>query len=842
MFTFPKMMMKMLFLGLVLLTGGASLASPPPLPAQQMEGQAALDFLAHTGILSQIEAGAPPQGRTFLEPTPHNATDYAAGDLLGISVAVSGDTLIAGASRVNMGGNARQGAAYVFTRSDANWSQQQKLTAPDGAAFDEFGISVAVSENTLIIGAHQANPGGNNSQGAAYVFTRSGASWSLQQKLVAADGVGADYFGRSVALDGETALVGARRAAVGDNTDQGAAYVFTRSGASWSQQQKLAAADGADSDRFGHSVALDGETALVGAYGDNSNQGAAYVFTLSGANWSQQQKLAADDGAVNEHFGRSVALNGETALVGAHLAYINGNSNQGAAYVFTRSGASWSQQQKLVAADGAATDLFGSSVALDGETALIGARADVGANGNQGAAYVFTRSGASWSQQQKLVARDGAAGDWFGRSVALDGDTALVGADRANVGGLTDTGKFYTTTRGPTPWPEIGSNVANDGAAGDSFGRSVALDGATVLVGANSANVGGNIRQGAAYVFTRNGPIWVMQQKLVAADGAPSDAFGISVALDGETALVGAFLASVGGNYRQGAAYVFTRSGTSWSQQQKLVAADGAVVDHFGGSVALDGETALVGAYRASVGGNTSQGAAYVFTRSGASWSQQQKLVAADGVADDWFGYSVALDGETALVGAYVASGAAYVFTRSGASWSQQQRLVTDDGAANSFLGFSVALDRETALVGAPGVNVFQGAAYVFTHSGANWSQQHKLVPADGGLSDEFGKSVALDGQTALVGTSLAWVGVNSSQGAAYIFGRSGTNWNLQQKLVAADGAAGDSFGGSVALDGETALVGATGANIGGNNNQGKVYFFERRELAQLYLPLVVRN
>jgi hypothetical protein len=832
-----------------LVTGGASLASPPPLPAQQMQGQAALDFLAHTGILSQIEADAPPQGRPYLELTPHNATDYAAGDHLGISLAVSGDTLIAGAYRANVGGNSSQGAAYVFTRSDANWSQQQKLVAPDGAAFDEFGISVAVSENTLIVGAHQANLGGNNSQGAAYVFTRSGASWSLQQKLAAADGVGADYFGRSVALDGDTALIGAHRAAVGDNADQGAAYVFTRSGASWNLQQKLTAADGADSDRFGHSAALDGETALLGAYGDNSNRGAVYVFTRSGANWSQQQKLEADDGSVHEHFGRSVALNGETALVGAHLAYIGGNSNQGAAYVFTRSGANWSQQQKLVAADGAATDLFGSSVALDGETALIGARADVGANGNQGAAYVFTRSGASWNQQQKLAARDGAAGDWFGRSVALDGDTALVGADRANVGGLTDAGKFYTTTRGPTPWPLIGSNVANDGAAGARFGASVALDGETALVGASQATVGGNIRQGAAYVFTRNGPIWVMQQKLVAADGAASDAFGVSVALDGETALVGAYLASVGGNFRQGAAYVFTRSGASWSQQQKLAAADGAVTDQFGISVALDGETALVGAYRANVGGNASQGAAYVFTRSGASWSQQQKLAAADGAASDEFGYAVALDGETALIGTYGANvggnsnqGAAYIFTRSGTSWSQQQKLVAADGAGSDFFGISVALDGETALAGAPGVNIFQGAAYVFTRSGVSWSQQQKLTAADGVVSDEFGISVALDGETALVGANLANVGGNSSQGAAYVFRRSGANWNPEQKLIDMDGAAGDSFSASVALDGERALVGAPGANIGDNNNQGKVYFFERREQAQLYLPLIVRN
>ena len=849
MFTFPKIVMKMLFLGLLLLTGGASLASPAALPAQQMQGQAALDFLAHTGTLSQIEADAPPQGRTFLELTPHNATDFAAGDRLGISIAVSGDTLIVGAYRANMGGNNNQGAAYVFTRSDANWSQQQKLVAPDGAASDEFGFSVAVSENTLIVGAHQANPGGNNNQGAAYVFTRSGASWSLQQKLVAADGVGADYFGRSVALDGETALVGADRAAVGDNSNQGAAYVFTRSGASWSLQQKLVAAEGAASERFGYSVALDGATALLGAYGDNSNQGAVYVFTRSGANWSQQQKLVANDGSTHEHFGRSVALNGETALVGAHLAHIGVNSSQGAAYVFTRSGASWSQQQKLVAADGAALDHFGISVALVGGTALVGAnQADVGANGNQGAAYVFTRSGASWSQQQKLVAKDGAAGDWFGRSVALDGDTALVGADRAYVGGLADTGKFYATTRGPTPWPLTGSNVANDGAAGDRFGASVALDGETILVGAPQANVGGNIRQGAAYVFTRNGPIWVMQQKLVAADGAVNDSFGASVALDGETALVGADLASVGGSYRQGAAYVFTRSGASWSQQQKLVAADGAAGDRFGVSVSLDGETALVGAHRASVGGNSSQGAAYVFTRSGASWSQQQKLTAADGAASDQFGYSVALDGETALVGTYGANvggnsnqGAAYIFTRSGVSWSQQQKLVAADAAGSDFFGISVALDGETALVGAPGVNIFQGAAYVFRRSGASWNQQQKLMAADGAANDEFGISVALDGETALVGANLAWVGVNSSQGAAYAFRRSGANWTQEQKLVATDGAAGDSFG-AVALDGETALVGASGANVGGNNNQGKVYFFERRELVQLYLPLVVRN
>jgi hypothetical protein len=857
-FTFPKMVMKMLFLGLILLSGGASLASPPPLPAQQMQGQAALDFLAHTGILSQIEANTPPQGRPFLEPTPYNALDYAAGNSLGISVAVSGDTLIVGADLANVGGNPWQGAAYIFTRSGANWSQQQKLVAADGAADDWFGRSVALDGDTALVGAYRANVDGNTAQGAAYVFTRSGAIWSQQQKLVAADGASPDYFGLSVALDGNTALIGASRANVGGNTGQGAAYVFTRSGANWSQQQKLTATDGSADDEFGRSVALDGNTALVGAYlaniGGNTYQGAAYVFTRSGTNWSQQQKLAAADGAASDFFGHSVALNGETALVSAYRATVGGNTDQGAAYIFTRSGASWSQPQKLVAADGAVGDQFGISVALDGQTALVGAwGANVGGNTDQGAAYVFTRSGGSWSQQQKLAAAAGAASDIFGRSVALDGDTALVGANGANVGGQVRAGKFYTTTRGPTPWPETGSSVANDGAAGDLFGISVALDGETVLVGAFTANVGGNSNQGAAYVFTRNGPIWVQQQKLVATDGAAFDEFGISVALDGETALVGALRANVGGNSNQGAAYVFTRSGASWSQQWKLVAMDGAASNQFGVSVALDGETALVGAFGANVGGNSNQGAAYVFTRSGASWSQQQKLAATDGAANDEFGVSVALDGETALVGAPLANvggnsnqGAAYVFRRSGTSWSQQQKLVAADGASSDFFGFSVALDGETALVGAVEANVGsdfnQGAAYVFRRSGASWSQEQKLVATDGAADDWFGYSVALDGQTALVGANRANVGGYASQGAAYVFRRSGASWSQEQKLVATDGAASDLFGYSVALDGNMALVGAYQANVGGNSHQGKVYFFERQGLAQLYLPLVVRN
>jgi hypothetical protein len=451
-----------------------------------------------------------------------------------------------------------------------------------------------------------------NDEGAAYPLTIDPLIY-VEQKVIAS-GAANDNFGYSVALDGDTALVGAARDDVGANTDQGSAYVFTRSGTTWRLQQKLTASDGAASDQFGSSVALSGDTALVGAYyddvGANANQGSAYVFTRTGTTWSQQQQLTASDGAANDYFGSSVALSGDTALVGASYDAVG----QGSAYVFTRTGTTWSQQQKLTASDGAADDYFGT-VALSGDTALVGApHDDVGANGNQGSAYVFTRSDTTWSQKQKLTASDGAAENYFGYSVGLSGDTALVGAYGDDVGAKGLQGSAYVFTRTGTTWSQQGQLTASDGAAQDWFGYSVALSGDTALVGAFYDDVGANANQGSAYVFTRSETTWSQQAQLTASDGAAWDFFGYSVALSGDTALVGAYYDWVGANHNQGSAYVFTRTDTTWSQQLQLIASDGATYDYFGTSVALEGDTALVGAYGDDVGANTDQGSAYFYT------------------------------------------------------------------------------------------------------------------------------------------------------------------------------------------------------------------------------------
>jgi len=377
--------------------------------------------------------------------------------------------------------------------------RQAELTAPGGAADDLFGYSVAVSGDIAVVGVPQDDMGGNDDQGAAFVFTRSGTNWTLQQQLVAGDAAAGDYFGWSVALSGDTALIGAPGDDIDGNDDQGSAYVFVREVTGWHQQAKLTTSGFVAGATFAMSVALSGDTALVGAWSGmvaNRPQGSAYVFVRTGSSWSQQAQLTLPGGETEDDFGYSVAVSGHTALVGA----LGGNDEfRGSAYVFVRSGTAWSQQAQLTAADGAAGDWFGYSVAVSGDTALIGAGGDdVGDNEDQGSAYVFARSGTNWSQQ-KLTADDGRAADAFGWSVAASGDSLLVGAPFDDVGSSGDQGSAYRYTLEGGTWTGQKRSL-DDAAAGDGFGLSVALSGETALIGAPYRDAGG-ADEGSAYVF-----------------------------------------------------------------------------------------------------------------------------------------------------------------------------------------------------------------------------------------------------------------------------------------------------------------------------------------------------
>jgi hypothetical protein len=383
---------------------------------------------------------------------------------------------------------------------DTDWTLRAELTASDGAGGDYLGRSVSLDGDTAVVGAAEAGVDGEN-RGAAYVFVRSGDSWTQQAKLVAPDGAAADEFGFAAAISGDTIVVGARFAAIDGINGHGAAYVFVRSGDTWTEQAKLSADDGAAYDEAGFSVAIGGDSVLVGAPFANASQGKAYVFTRSGTDWTPEATLAADDGAASDRFGLSLAVVDDTAIVGSPSAANGANSYQGAAYVFVRNAAAWTLQTKLLASDGAAFDEFGISVALDADTAVVGAHfADVVYSG-QGAAYAFVRDGDAWSEQGKLISDDAFFGDEFGISVSVSGDTAAVGAYAADGGGTENEGEAYIFSRADGAWSQAAALFPDTPTIGGEFGIGITLEGDTAIVGAESAPVDGEFR-GAAYVFS----------------------------------------------------------------------------------------------------------------------------------------------------------------------------------------------------------------------------------------------------------------------------------------------------------------------------------------------------
>ena len=401
-----------------------------------------------------MAAGANPELYRQLQKL--EASDSAASDNFGYAVAISsdGNTCAIGSEQDDNSGGTDAGSVYIWTRSGGTWTQQQRVQASDAAAGDRFGTSVALSSdgNTCAIGSEQDDNSGGTDASSVYIWTRSGGTWTQQQRLQASDAAGSDRFGVSVALssDGNTCSIGAHNDDNSGGTDAGSVYIWTRSGGTWTQQQRLQASDAAAGDFFGYVVALssDGNTCAIGAYLDNNSggtdAGSVYIWTRSGGTWTQQQRLQASDAAGADSFGFQVSLSsdGNTCAIGAHRDDNSGGNNAGSVYIWTRSGGTWTQQQRLQASDAAASENFGSSVALssDGNTCAIAAV--FGGNSNAGSVYIWTRSGGTWTEQQQLQASDGAASHQFGYSLSISNDAHTV-AIGSRQGGVSAAGAAY---------------------------------------------------------------------------------------------------------------------------------------------------------------------------------------------------------------------------------------------------------------------------------------------------------------------------------------------------------------------------------------------------------------
>ena len=683
-------------------------------------------------------------------------------DNLGTSVGISGDYAMVGVPNDDTDDGENAGSLQVFFRSETGWVQHQKLNASDAVGGDEFGATLAMSGDYAIVGVPRKDDFGKNA-GAAYVFTRQGTQWVEQAKLVAPDARTGDYFGISVAIDGDTALVGAHRVNK-PTADAGAAYVFERIGNSWIHTAHLTAPDATKFAYFGFSVGIDGDTAIVGAIRDDEaakEAGAAYIFVRSGTQWTFQTKLLGNNTESDDQFGYAVDVDGDFAIVTAPK-----NKGVGAAYIYKREGTEWEQKRnrirlRMIPIDPDGASFFGVSVDISGETAVIGAIGGVVGEDAVGAAYVFTQNEPPfWNQHTKLVASDRDNGDQLGFAVAISGNEVIAGAPKHSAGGLASGAAYLYEQKEGGTWVESVKLSDGETATEDQFGISVSISGNLAISGAQQDDdIAPNA--GAAYIFERSGSLWLQRAKLNANDAKAGDLFGNTVAISGETAVIGApGVDDVGPE--AGAVYIFVRSGDEWVQQAKLVGDDTRMFDHFGTAVAVHQNTALIGAHgkdEASV----DAGAAYVFVRNGNAWIQQAKLTHQNPVPGDQFGHAVAIYDNNALIGAHRSdatgpdSGAAYIFTRTGATWRQDFQIIPNDSGLGDEFGYAVDLTDGAAIIGAPKEDRQEpdmGAAYVFVKTSDGWLQQAKLAATDAEAGDEFGSAVAIHAETAIVG---AW-------------------------------------------------------------------------------------
>ncbi len=686
--------------------------------------------------------------------------------------------------------------------------QGPKLVGPgvEGRGAQGQAVALSADGNTAIVGGTQD---GYTNQGAAWVWTRTNGAWIQQgPKLAAADAIGNSYQGSAVALsaDGNTALVGGKY----DDHFKGATWVWVRNGDRWTEQAKLVF-PGIREQGLDVALSGDGNTAMV--VGREPFYDAVRVWTRAGTTWTPSNRLAGFSSWQGQ-LTVAISSDGSTAVVGDIY-----DDNVGAAFVYTKQGNNWTQQgPKLVGGYSGTYPDQGSSVAIsdDGSAIVVGGRQE---NASIGAAWVWRRSSGVWSESAKLVGAGSLGQSQQGRCVSISGDghTVVVAGPSDAVG----TGAAWVWVDRGGSWVEF-PKLVGVGAVGPAYqGQSVALsgDGVTVMVGGPSDSVAA----GAAWAWMFDGTIWRQQgPKLVGigTSGASNQGSSVATSSDGSTLVVGG-PGDAGG---LGAVWVWKRVLGSWTRDgAKLVGTGYAGLAAQGTSVAVsaDGNTLAVG----GANDNGGAGAVWLWVRQqNGVWSQQgAKVVGAGATTPAHQGYAVSLsdDGNTLLVGGPTdgeccydvrGTGAAWVWTRAGSTWTQQGAKLSGSGVLYEevYQGRSVALsgDGNTAIVGGPSDHnhgTYTGAAWVWRRSAAGiWNQQGPKLVAPGPAYGQQGRAVALsrDGLTAAVG----------SVGGAWIWTQSLGGWARQGSVVFGSGASsGASQGVSVSLsaDGARLLVGA---------------------------------
>jgi hypothetical protein len=606
------------------------------------------------------------------------------------------------------------------------------------------------------------------------------------------------------------------------------------------EDQILYGSDPGADDNFGHAVAVDGNYAVVGSrYNDTggTDRGAAFIFHKSGGTWTEQAMVQPSDTANDDWFGRGVAISGDYVIVNAYAKTTN-NTGQGAAYIFYRSGTSWAQQAKLNASDSEASDAYSYSVDIDGDYAIVGSlNEDPGGTSNAGSAYIYVRSGTSWSQQAKIQASDKEASDTFGRGVTISGDYAAVGADNEDTSG-SNAGSVYIFKYDATYPPDDLPPVDSVGT-GFNYKRYTALDTSTHYVYKMWRNSAGDWRTPSPASANT-----IKVLKTDSTDWSDNDTTDTNPTYIDTTTYSGKVSLGQSGpteNYRFSVP-TFGR----WSEQQKIQSSDIQADDYFGGGagqgVSLSGDYLAVGARKEDTGGSEA-GSVYIFKRGTTSLNTVGHAIPDEHTsyygASDWICQSVSgtvgiykhiyrtgtpvdsglntlqYDSSTSTWSDH-GTGQPEKFTKNDTNWSNRSSTVTNVQAGDVIRGWK---DNTNA----------QRGQFTQPSSGNIdiWSQEAKLQASDVSAAAQFGMSVSLSGDVLAVGANAEDTSA-SDAGAAYIFERSGTTWTEVKKITASDTQASDYFGESISTDGTTTFVGAFGEDTKGSN-AGAAYVYEKQ-------------
>lgn len=765
-------------------------------------------------------------------------------DYFGHALALDGDRLLVGVPQLD---SARPGKAVIYRRSSGVWSEEQRLIGNNAYQYASFGSSVALDQNTALIGAPYDSDRASWA-GAAHVFVLSGSTWTQQAKLTLDIGAASDRFGGSVSLRGSIGLVGA--AFRDDNgADSGAAYLFRRDGTTWTRIQRLTPSDAAATQLFGSAVHLSDDLLIVGATSHSelgSNAGAAYVFRRNGSTWEQEARLLASDGSVSDRFGSKVWIGGDLAAVSAPYAGETG-SESGAVYLFRHTGGGWSQEAKLVPHDPGNAEHFGASLGVFNDVIAVGAPEDTEAGPLAGALYLYHFSGTTWNETRKIPPPYTRAYSHFASSLAVEGSilaascpasetTAwyagfvnLLSANDADTDDVPDdcedcdgNGADDATEIAANPAVDCNGNGILDaceseptvtklapapGQPNGYFGTAVAADGDVAVVAA--------LNEGKAHVLRWTGANWARESQLVPW-GTSGTVYCVAVAIQNDTAVVGARWYP-SGQPRAHAAFVFRRSGTQWVPAAQLRPWDLDASEAFAEAIAIEGELIVVSAALWDDNPNsTGTGAAYVYRKNGDSWLAEIRLEP-PGPSMYRTGQRVAASGDVVILSAAqasynsVASGIAHVYRWDGAAWNHEAVLAPGDPNSLDFFGMDVAVKGNTAVIGAwqddeAGSNA--GAAYVFDFDGSAWLQTAKLMDPSAVDWDQLGAAVAYDGRTIVVGATGTTI-LASRRGGLYLFHKAGSTWTLDARLTPAGESLSLGLGYNVAISGPIAVAGA---------------------------------